>query len=242
MIEGAKSGVTFALGLPDAPPRVIEAAKRLETALRSADAAYQEQRDAKSSRRLPSYSVNRAKTILLRKHLQPIASDGLVLLKGLPGVKESVRLPRIKDKPETHLKAAERVRRIAQEHEQEFITQRDYSEDFLEKFDGAVRDLQTANDMDRGWARAQYSRATREMKDEITAVRLALDALDARIIEAYLDDRSTIKSWRWKSRVPVKLGRPKKKKSAREDTRSARANVLAWRDGPDQAQGASDSK
>ena len=216
VIEGAKSGVRFARRLNDAPRRVTEAATRVETAVSFAKATLEKQRGAKSSRRAPRHSVNRAKTILLRKHLHPIAADGLVLFGGLPGIEESLRLPRIKDKPETHLKAAERVRRIAEEHEQEFITQRDYSENFLEKFDGAVQDLETALKVDAGWARAQYTRATRDMKSAITAVRQALDALDARMIESYLDDRDTLRQWRWESRVPAKLGRPKKRKTTRK--------------------------
>jgi hypothetical protein len=38
--------------------------------------------------------------------------------------------------------------------------------------------------------------------------------LDTRILEAFLDDRSTLSLWRRTSRVPAKTGRPKKKKSA----------------------------
>lgn len=166
VIAGAESAVTFAFGLEKAPPRVTEAAKRLHRQVGSAKATLVKQLGAKNSRKEPRYSLNRAKTILLRKHLNPIAADGLVLLAGLPGIQESLRLPRLKDAPDKHLRAAERVRRIAEEHEQEFITERDYREDFLEKFDRAVQDVEAANQVDRGLARARYTRATRDMKEE----------------------------------------------------------------------------
>lgn len=71
-----------------------------------------EQIVAKNNRRAPHLSLNRAKTILLRKHLDPIAADGVEMFAGLPGIEESLRLPRIKDVPEKHLAAAERVRQV----------------------------------------------------------------------------------------------------------------------------------
>jgi hypothetical protein len=165
-----------------------------------------------NSRTQPRYSVNRAKTILLRKHLDPICADGLELFSGLPGIKETLQVPRIKDAPEKHLKAAERVRRIAEEHEREFIDERDYSENFLEKYDMAVRDLEAAARVERGAARVKYTRATADLNDEISRVRRVFDVLDSRMLEAYLDDHSTIQQWRRASRVPAKTGRPKKRK------------------------------
>jgi hypothetical protein len=166
------------------------------------------------SRHAPRGSVNRAKKILLRKHLDPIAADGLEIFVGLPGIEDSLRVPRIKDSPEKHLEAAKRIRRVADEHAEEFITERNYSEDFLEKFDAAVRDLDAAARVERGAARARYTRATEDVKEEIVRVRRAFDVLDTRILEAFLDDRSTLSLWRRSSRVPAKTGRPKKKKSA----------------------------
>jgi hypothetical protein len=212
LIEGAKGAVTFALDLKKPPSRVTEAAKRLQAAVLDVGDAEVKQLGARNLRKAPRYSVNRAKKILLRKHLDPIAADGLELFNGLPGIKDNLRVPRIKDAPEQHLEAAKRVRRIAEEHEQEFITERNYGENFLERFDAAVRDLEAASRVDRGLGRAKYTRATEDLKEEIARVRRALDVLDTRMLEAYLDDHSTIKRWRWESRVPAKLGRPKKRK------------------------------
>ena len=191
LISAGESAIAFVLQLKHPPSRVTEAAKRLKDALRAARAVELKQLSAKNSRRAPRHSVSRAKTILLRKYLDPIAADGLEMFAGLPGIEESLQVPRIKDAPEQHLEAAKRVRRVAEEHEEEFITERNYDENFLERFDRAVRDLEAAARVERGFARAKYTRATVDVKDEIARVRRVFDVLDTRILEAYLDDRST---------------------------------------------------
>ena len=212
LLEAARSAIGFVLQLKNAPSRITEAAKRLQAAVLGVREAEVRQLNAMKSRHAPRSSVNRAKKILLRKHLDPIAADGLEIFAGLPGLEDSLRVPRIKDSPEKHLEAAKRIRHVADEHEEEFITERNYSENFLEKFDAAVRDLEAAARVERGAARARYTRATEDVKEEIARVRRAFDALDTRILEAYLDDRSTLKLWRRSSRVPAKTGRPKRKK------------------------------
>jgi len=167
LIDAAESGVGFARNLKRPPPRVNEAAKRLEEAVESARVAGQDQIRAKAFRKTPRYSVTRAKTILLRKHLGPIAADGIEMLAGLPGIRESLKLPRIKDAPEKHLEATKRVRRVAEDHEKEFIDERNYDENFLNSFDGAVRDVEGAAGVDKGVGRAKYTRATADVKEEM---------------------------------------------------------------------------
>jgi hypothetical protein len=213
LLAAAEAAVVFVLLLKKAPSRVIEAAKRLKEAVRAARAAAQKQFGAKHYRKIPRYSVTRAKTILLRKHLDPIAADGLEMFAGLPGIEESLQIPRIKDAPEKHLEAAKRVHRVAEEHEQEFINDRNYNENFLEKFQEAVGDLEAAARVERGFGRGKYTRATQDVKDAIKRVQRAFDVLDTRMFEAYLDDRDRLELWRRASRVPAKTGRPKQRKS-----------------------------
>ena len=213
VIRAAKAAIAFSLGLKNAPERVTEAAKRLEVAVAEVSDAEQRQNRARYLRKAPHLSINRAKTILLRKHLGPIAADGREMLAGLPGVEESLRLPRIKDAPAKHLEAAMRVRRVAAEHEQEFINDRKYASDFLEGFDLAVQDLEAAAGVEQGAARMTYTRATQHVKDAITRVRRALEVLDTRMRESFLDDKVLLKLWHRKRRIPPKLGRPKKRKS-----------------------------
>lgn len=222
LIAGAKSACNYALDIEGAPVRVTEAAKRLEEALERALEVLQKQTSAKNSRQAPRYSVTRAKTILLRKHLDPIAADGLDMLAGLPGIADSLKLPRIKDAPEKHLEAAKRVRRVAADHEEEFINMYNYEKNFLESFDEAVRTLEAAARVERGSARAKYSRATADMKEAIARVRRVFDALDARMREAYLDDRERLKLWRTFSRVPAKTGRPTKRQSIARQRKRAK--------------------
>jgi hypothetical protein len=211
LIRGAESGIAFVVQLKKPSPRITEASRRLKEAVDSVRAAALDQLLAKEARTGPRRSVTRAKTVLLRQHLDPIAADGLEMFVGVPGVKETLKLPRLKDAPEKHLEAAERVRRVAEEHEEEFINARNYDENFLESFDIAVQNLEAAAKVKRGLARANYTNATEDVKNEIARVRRAFNVLDTRIREAYLDDRSTLRRWRKSSRVPPKQGRPKKR-------------------------------
>ena len=77
--------------------------------------------------------------------------------------------------------------------------------------------------VEKGAARAKYTLATEDVKEEIAHVRRAFDVLDTRVLEAYLDDKTTLSHWRGSSRVPAKLGRPRKRKArlkSRYDVRS----------------------
>jgi DNA-binding FrmR family transcriptional regulator len=242
VIRAAESAVKFLAEL-ESPSRerklpssrIVKATKRLEQAVEAARAAEGNQNHARVILGAPGSSLRRTKMILLKQHLDPIAADGLEMLTGLPGIKETLRLPRVKDAPAKHLEAAERVRRVAEVHEQEFISQYEYSEDFLEQFDAAVENLKAADGLDRGLARANYSRATAAVKSEIAAVRRALDRLHTRIVAEYLDDKKTIEHWRETSRVPATKGRPTKRRAANKLARRAREEQ-------ERAHGASDSK
>jgi len=215
LLHAAKSGVDFASNLKHASSRITEAAERLKAAVRVALAADVEQLSARKTLGAPRITVDRAKTILLRKHLDPIAADGLEMFAGLPGIVQDLKLPRIKDASELHLEAAKRVRRLVVEHESEFISKRNYTRNFIERFDAAVDALEAAARVERGAARARYSRTTRDVKEKIASVRRAFDVLDTRIREALLDDADNFKLWRRASRVPAKTGRPRKRKSTR---------------------------
>ena len=64
------------------------------------------------------------------------------------------------------------------------------------------------------------------MKDDIARVRRVFDTLDTRMAEAYLDDLTVLQLWRRASRVPEKMGRPKKRKSdGRRSTEKAGQRV-----------------
>lgn len=216
------------LSLRSKPPssRIVQATKRLKKAVEAARVAGQCQDHAKKILGAPGKSIRAAKVNLLRQHLDPIVADGLAMLTGLPGIKQSLRLPRIKDAPEKLLEAAERVRRVAEGHAQEFITQYEYGEDFLEQLDAAVQDLKTAVSADPGRARANYSRATSEVTDEIAAVRRAIDALHKRVVAEYLGDETTLELWRNSRRVPAIRGRPTKRRAANKLARRAAAEQL----------------
>jgi hypothetical protein len=213
LMLAAQSAAGFALRLKDPPARITDAAKRLQAAMKAVGKAAAAQLHAKITLRSPLASANRARKLLLRKHLDPIAADGLEMFAGLPGIEDSLKVPRIKDAPEKYLQAAERIRRVAEEHEREYIKERNYDEDFLEQLDRAVQYLEAATRVDHGAARAMYSRATADVKKQIEALRRAFDALDTRMVGEFLDDDFTLDRWRATSRIPAKTGRPRKRKT-----------------------------
>src|SRR4051812_16658045 len=86
LTDAAHTAIIFVLQLRNVSARLVEAAERLREALRVARSAEMKQLRAKNSRTVPRYSVTRAKTILVRKHLHPIAADALEMLAGLPGI------------------------------------------------------------------------------------------------------------------------------------------------------------
>lgn len=212
VVRAGQSALDFALELRAAPSRVTSAVERLRLAVEAAQRTGVSQGAARIGRGTPGQSVVRAKSNLLRQHLRPIAADALELFAGLPGLRESLRLARLKAPAARHLDAAKRVRRVAEEHAEELIEERDYPPDFLKRFDAAVANLEAAAGSARGSAQREYSRLTAELEKQISAIRQALDSLGARIAESYGDERAVLETWRRARRIPAKRGRPKKKR------------------------------
>jgi hypothetical protein len=219
--RAAESSVACARKLKPAQQRVIAAADRLEAAVTAARTASSKQQSTRVARGLPHNSAERARKILFHKHLVPIATDGLELLAGTEGVEAELQLPRLKAPPEEHVQAATRVRAVAARCERMYIDSRDYEPDFLEQFDRAVGDLERATSAGTGVARADYSAATLDVKDAVEEVRRRFDSLNARMNEALFDDRALLREWRKSSRIPGKIGRPKKRKGKQKPSDDA---------------------
>jgi hypothetical protein len=211
--RAASKAVTCARDLKPRHSRVSAAADRLEASVEAARAASAKQLVARKARGQPRHSVKRAKAVLFHVHLVPIATDGLELLAGMPGIEEELNLPRLKAPAEEHLRAAKRVRRVAMEHNALFVESRDYDATFLERFDEAVRDLGQAESAGTGAGRAAYTAATREVQEAVEEVQRCFDSLNARMNEVCFGDREALAEWRRQSRIPGKIGRPKKRKS-----------------------------
>lgn len=221
LCRAAESGVTSARQLKPDQPRVTAAAQRLEAAVEAALTASGKQLAARDSRAMPENAAKRAKTLLFQKHLVPIATDGLELLAGVEdveAVRTALKLPWLKAPAADHLLAAQRVRDVASRYERMFVGSRDYEPDFLVQLDRAVSDLHRAASEGNAAARADYSAATREVKEAVDEVQRCFDALDARVKEACFGDRAALREWRKRSRIPAKVGRPKKRKGKQKPT------------------------
>jgi len=208
-------------------PRVMAAADRLDAAVQAARTASAKQHSARAARGMPHKSVDRAKKLLFHKHLVPIATDGLALLAGKTGIEAELEVPRLKAPPEDHLRAAKRVRSVATLYERMYIDSRDYEPDFLDRFDMAVADLSQAVSGGKGVGRADYTVATRQVTEAVAEVQRCFDSLDARMNEACFDDRALLREWRKGSRIPGKIGRPKKRKGKEKPRDDPGYNVSA---------------
>lgn len=226
LLRAANAAIARATHFAEDHPRIAEAVARLRSAVTAADSAGVAQTLARQSRKSPRYSLSRAKKILFEKHLNPIAADGREMFRGMPGIRETLRLPPIKAKPERHLEAARRIRRIAEEHEREFIDERKYAGDFLARFDAALEDLEAAARADRGAGRQKYTHTTAEVKLAIDAVRDTLDSLDAHVRGEFMDDPVTLGLWRHSARRnPPKTGRPSNAEKAKRAAKAAKSET-----------------
>lgn len=212
LCRAAEAGVACARSMKPDQPRVTSAANRVEASVTAARAASDKQLAARDARAQPRHSANRAKAILFHKHLVPIATDGLELLAGMPGIAEDLALPRLKAPITDHLRAVKRVRRVAAAHKALFVESRDYEPNFLERLDDAVRDLKRAESAGSGAARAAYTLATRDVRVAVEEVQRCFDSLDARMNEVCFGERQLLAEWRKRRRIPGKIGRPKKRK------------------------------
>jgi hypothetical protein len=204
--------------------RVTAAADRLDVAVQAARNASAKQHSARVARGMPHKSAARAKKILFHKHLVPIATDGLALLAGTAGIDAELELPRLKAPPEEHLRAARRVRSVATLYERMYIDARDYEADFLDRFDTAVDDLSQAVSAGKGAGRADYTAATSKVTEAVAEVQRCLDSLDARMNEACFDDQTLLREWRRATRIPGKIGRPKRRKGKQKPADEANSD------------------
>lgn len=206
-------GLSSLANLKHKPPAVALA----EDELRAARADLQEQYDSQySSRRnlgAHGISLKLTRRNLRRKHLLPIVTRGKVLLRGLPGIREELRLPRVRDTDAEWVAAARRIAKAVRPHKKVFLAAH-FAPDFLSQLDAAVRQLQVMSRSENA-RRTRLTLSTRGLADSLRHCRDLIASIDSLLMASDGIDEVWLKTWRHAKRIPKRVGRPPRKKGAR---------------------------
>jgi hypothetical protein len=209
VVASITGALVFLGSLTDKSPRIQLLEQELCAALARIDKAAATQRADKNRRGRPGESVQAAKSVLRTKHLKPIADSGPRLLAGLPGIRESLRMPLAKASVEVHVAAAKRFAENVRPHGKAFW-KAGYSRTFLKELAQAAQALAEAAD-DPTSVIAAYTKSTGQLGDEIRDARALIKELDSAFMTEWRRDDPQTKNWQRAKRVPARLGRPPRK-------------------------------
>jgi hypothetical protein len=145
----------------------------------------------------------------LRSRLIRVRRHAVVVLRGLPGIREDLSMPHAGAKDSEQLKAAARILKNLRPH---LKTLHDTG---LPR--GAIADIEAvvkalkAKTASSDTAISRRSRATASLPDAIREARDLARALDA-AIRAEISDVTALTIWASSYRIPRKKGRPKKRR------------------------------
>jgi hypothetical protein len=148
---------------------------------------------------------------LRKDHLDPLSSDGKVLLEGEPGIEDSLRLPKSGIKDAELIKAARRIIKNIEPFQETFVAE-GYDRDFLEKAEKAVDELERASSQPPVNV-SRRSRATSELPAVIRRGRGLLGSINRLVVADLRTDAAALSLWKQTYRLPGIIGRPKKKKN-----------------------------
>lgn len=155
-------------------------------------------------------TVAHLKGNLRRKHLLPLSRRARLLLKGYPGIEESLRVPHARADVKAHVAAARRLTKALRPHARVFLSA-GFGKSFLTDCDQAARELAAVH-ANPDTARNRRSVATRSIADKIREAREIIAAIDAHVNAELGDDPVLVARWKMAKRVPSRMGRPRKTK------------------------------
>ena len=154
--------------------------------------------------------AQRARRELRIKHLGPIVHRGRLLLKGLPGIEESLRMPHLRASNAEWAKATKRILKAVRPHAKAF---RDagFDKDFIAQAERTAKPLTPSGDRTdtalnrRAHLTHSIPAALRHGRDIVRAIE--------RVLAAEVTDAALLESWRATTRVGARLGRPRKRRT-----------------------------
>lgn len=146
-------------------------------------------------------------------HINPLSTDGKLLLRGEPGIKDMLRLPHARASDAKLVEAARRIIKNVRPFKDTFINE-GYHPDFLERAEQSVDQFERISSQPAAEV-TKRSLATRALPDAIQLGRSIMDAI-SRLVQTDLA-RDTVHQKMWKDahRLPKKMGRPKVRRSRR---------------------------
>jgi hypothetical protein len=139
----------------------------------------------------------------------PLTRRAKLVLKGYPGIEESLRLPHARADVKSHAEATKRILRALRPHTAALV---------------AAGFRKTVSSVATGWPRRwrsvtptpnafgnRRSVATRSIPDAIHQAREIVEGIDSHVNAELRENRPLMARWRQAKRVPARLGRPRKR-------------------------------
>jgi hypothetical protein len=152
----------------------------------------------------------------LRRMLLRISRHGDVVLEGLPGIEDDLRVPHTNAKTVDLLDAAARIVKNARPHAKSLYTA-GLPKDFLKRVETTAKAL-AAKSTSTDTALNRRSRATRSIPAALRRGRRIMKAIDSTIRSEFADDPVALTLWDSAKRIPGRIGRPKKKRRKPPET------------------------
>lgn len=188
-------------------PELLAAYVELEAACDSLREATQRQFNAHPDAR--GRGLRNLRRELRVVHLLRIRKRGRVLLKGLPGIDESLRVPHDRAPNDDLIAAAKRIADAVRPHAKAFHRAK-FARDFIKRMERAADTLAKAAGAPPD-ARSDRPLATKKLKDAIKDARLVVDSLDGLMAAHYPPRSPELRTWRKAKRVGARIGRPRKR-------------------------------
>jgi septation ring formation regulator EzrA len=221
-VASIERGVIALYRLPDLPELAEVRRLRDELAVRSERLieVLAKQLRARGGRQVTSKTIDNAKRTLRRRHLIRISRKARRLFRHDADVLKALRVPASRDTPQEHAKAAQAMAKALRPHVTFCLTE-GFQHGFLSELQEAGKQLaKMAKQSDS--ARAEYSRATRHLAQEVRDARETAAELDAELHALFvpgelrtreLDSlRTTVTMWERAIKVRKLVGRPPKKR------------------------------
>jgi hypothetical protein len=169
---------------------------------------------AAQSKAVPGKTIKVAKAHLRTRHLKPLADSGPDVLEGMPGIRESLRMPIRDASVADHLAAVERFTNAIRPHAKAFY-KAGFDRAFLKQLDTAAKALESAASEPQSVRRA-LSTSTKDVERHLQRARSLVKKLDSAIVAECQDRPSDIVLWRSCKRIPGRMGRPPKKRPPKD--------------------------
>jgi hypothetical protein len=143
----------------------------------------------------------------IRHRLLRIASHAVVVLEGLPGVEDAVRVPHANAKNGELLDATTRIIKNVRPH-LKTLYKTGLPKDSIARLEADAKALAAKTD-NPDTALARRSRATSAIPAALRRARRIVRAIDTTIKLEFADDLPALSMWARAKRIPGRIGRPK---------------------------------